>query len=104
MKREDAERLVDEAWKRALQPGWYVATKGDEVQCIHLRGSGLQQGDIMAGWTLGPSVAELLRDAARYREALAALAIIAGGDGDAQVIAGQTLRRCDAAEFADLWK
>ena len=65
------------------KPGWYVATDQDGItQCIWRASSGEWHCaawgypvDLPPGWTLGPRIEDLLRDAARYRWLLKQTAI-----------------------------
>lgn len=59
----------------APREGWYIVTpQGGSPICAHrsLKGqwgiNGMNVGhDLPPGWTLGPAIDDLLRDAARYR-------------------------------------
>lgn len=52
-----------------LLEGWYVAHKGGHTVCIERTATGWRGflGELPSDWTLGPRIADLMRDAARYR-------------------------------------
>jgi len=65
---------MTEAADAKPEPGWYVVTEeGAQPGCIYRYSGGFyllpeRPVELPPGWTLGPSIADLLRDAARLRE------------------------------------